>query len=88
LINDLKQILRENDKLSDSNNGGMSITACSNKIAHIEDVINKLSDELRQQFIITGYNQQLKQLIDQFRSQKNRMENDHYKRKFNLLYYI
>lgn len=84
LINDLRQILRQNevDKLADSAHGGMSITACSHKITHIEDVIRKLPDELRLQFISGGYSQELKQLIEQFRNQKNSMIDDNYKRKF------
>ena len=77
MINDLKEILQKNeiDKLeNNSTNDGMGITASSHKISHIEDIIRKLSPELREEFNQNGQNEQLKFLIEQFRAQKREME--------------
>lgn len=59
------------------------MTASLHKIAHIEEIIKKLPEDLREEFNRNGQNEQLKELIDQFRSQRQNIEiGDSYKCKY------
>lgn len=77
LINDLRKILHKNESekiREDSQGEDIGETMSLQKIIHIEDIIQKLPSDLREEFNHNGQNEQVKQLIDQFRTQKKNIE--------------